>query len=67
MRDHGWGIPLLETLKGQNLFDESTMFIGDVQTNVKDGSGNGHLTPLRPHWGTWRQGSFNGDFRNSNR
>jgi len=46
--EHGWGIPLLGTLKGQNLFYEGTMFIGDLEAYVKDGSGNGHLTLLRP-------------------
>jgi hypothetical protein len=66
LRDHGWGIPLLESLKGQNLFYEGTIFIGDPEAYVKDGSGNVHLTPLQLHWGTWRQGLFNGDFRNSN-
>ena len=43
------------------------MFIGDLEAHMKEGSGNGHLIPFRPHWGTWRQGSFNGDFRNSKR
>jgi hypothetical protein len=43
------------------------MFIGDLKAYVKDGSGNEHLTPSRPQWGMRRQGSFNEDFRNSNR
>jgi hypothetical protein len=60
------GIPLLGTLKGQNLLYEGAMFIRDLEAHVKDGSGNGHLTPLRPQWGTWKLGSFNGDFRKSN-
>jgi len=64
--DHGWGIPLPGTLKGQNLLYEGTMFIRDLEAYVKDGSGNGNLTPLRPQQGTWRQGSFNGEFRNGN-
>ena len=37
-------------------------FIGDPEGYVKEGSGNGHLSPLGPHWGIWRRGSFSGDF-----
>ena len=36
--EHGRGIPLPGTLKGQNLFYEGTMFIGDLEAYVKDGS-----------------------------
>jgi hypothetical protein len=39
-------------LKGQNLLCDGTMFIGDLEAYVKDASGNGLLTPLRPHWET---------------
>jgi hypothetical protein len=37
-------------------------FTGDPEGYIKEGSGNGHLSPLGPRWGTWRRGSFTGDF-----
>ena len=37
-------------------------FIGYPEGYVKEGSGNVHLSPLGPHWGTWRRGSFTRDF-----
>jgi len=36
-------------------------FTGDPEGYVKGGSGNGHLSPEGPRWGTWRGGSFTGD------
>jgi hypothetical protein len=29
-------------------------FIGDPERYVKKGSRYGHLSPVGPHWGTWR-------------
>jgi hypothetical protein len=29
-------------------------FTGEPGGCVKEGSGDGHLSPYRPHWGTWK-------------
>ena len=44
------------------LFNQETLFVGESESYVKKGSGNGQLSPLGPRWGTWREGSFTGDF-----
>jgi len=40
--------------KGEILFYQETLFVGESERYVKEGSGNGQLSPLGPHWGTWR-------------
>jgi hypothetical protein len=41
---------------------EIKLFIGDFGRYVKEGPGNGHLSPQTPRWGTWWECSFTGDF-----
>jgi hypothetical protein len=35
---------------------------GDFENHVKEGSGDGHLSPWGPVGGTWRGDFFTGDF-----
>jgi len=44
------------------LFYQETLFIGDFERYVNEGSGNGHLSPQGPPWGTWRGPRFPGNF-----
>jgi len=44
------------------LFYQETLLNGDSEIYVKEGSGNGHLSPQGPPWGTWRGPRFPGNF-----
>jgi len=39
---------------GEILFNQETLFVGESESYVKEGSGNGQLSPLGPRWGTWK-------------
>ena len=37
---------------GEILFNQETLFVGESESYVKEGSGKGQLSPLGPRWGT---------------
>jgi len=37
-------------------------YLSGTPRDVKEGSANGHFSPLGPRWGTWRGTRFIGDF-----
>jgi len=41
--------------------------LGGPEGYKKEVSGHGHLSPQGPQWGTWRGGSFTGDFERQKR
>ena len=41
--------------EGEILFFRETLFIGDSERYLKEGSGNGQLFPYGPRWGSWRE------------
>jgi hypothetical protein len=46
--------------KGEILYYQGTLFIGESKRHVKEGSVNGQLSLQGPCWGTWR-GEIYGD------
>ena len=51
-------------MKGEILFYQETMFIGDSRRYVKEGPGNGHLSPWGPIRGPWKGVLLPGTLRN---